>query len=75
MSPPLWGDEQGGLITVPSVVNSVYTARRWARIARSLPGRTDNEIKNYWRSHLRKEALHLQQGLLLSHYSLNLVII
>ncbi|GFP82357.1 transcription factor myb48 [Phtheirospermum japonicum] len=29
---------------------------RWSRIARKLPGRTDNEIKNYWRTHMRKEA-------------------
>lgn len=29
---------------------------RWSRIAQHLPGRTDNEIKNYWRTHMRKKA-------------------
>ncbi|XVF76366.1 hypothetical protein PTKIN_Ptkin13bG0260800 [Pterospermum kingtungense] len=29
---------------------------KWSMIARRLPGRTDNEIKNYWRTHLRKKA-------------------
>ncbi|GAB4856602.1 hypothetical protein Ancab_014518 [Ancistrocladus abbreviatus] len=28
---------------------------KWSRIAKRLPGRTDNEIKNYWRTHLRKK--------------------
>ncbi|XP_064963634.1 myb-related protein MYBAS1-like isoform X1 [Musa acuminata AAA Group] len=29
---------------------------RWSRIAQCLPGRTDNEIKNYWRTRMRKKA-------------------
>ncbi|CAN1276023.1 Transcription factor MYB27 [Linum perenne] len=34
---------------------------RWSRIARSLPGRTDNEIKNYWRTHLSKKNAQVQE--------------
>nr|QQP20047.1 MYB33 transcription factor protein [Fagopyrum tataricum] len=29
---------------------------RWSLIAGRLPGRTDNEIKNYWNTHLSKKA-------------------
>ncbi|KAL8255972.1 hypothetical protein R6Q59_031039 [Mikania micrantha] len=30
---------------------------KWSRIASQLPGRTDNEIKNYWNTHVRKKFL------------------
>ncbi|KAE8718942.1 Transcription factor MYB82 [Hibiscus syriacus] len=30
---------------------------RWSLIAGRLPGRTDNEVKNYWNTHLNKKTL------------------
>ncbi|XP_071700301.1 transcription factor MYB41-like [Rutidosis leptorrhynchoides] len=30
---------------------------KWSKIASQLPGRTDNEIKNYWNTHVRKKFI------------------
>ncbi|KAG6515874.1 hypothetical protein ZIOFF_026308 [Zingiber officinale] len=32
---------------------------KWSSIAAKMPGRTDNEIKNYWNTHLRKKLLRM----------------
>ncbi|XVE78577.1 hypothetical protein DITRI_Ditri13aG0157000 [Diplodiscus trichospermus] len=34
---------------------------KWSTIAKYLPGRTDNEIKNYWRTHFRKKERSSQK--------------
>ncbi|XP_008238212.1 PREDICTED: transcription factor MYB39 [Prunus mume] len=47
-------DEERVIINLHSVVGN-----KWSKIATHLPGRTDNEIKNYWNTHLRKKLLHM----------------
>ncbi|CAI9101785.1 OLC1v1039197C1 [Oldenlandia corymbosa var. corymbosa] len=41
----------------PHIDQAIYC--RWAAIASQLPGRTDNEVKNLWNTHLKKRLICL----------------
>ncbi|TKY59049.1 Transcription repressor MYB4 [Spatholobus suberectus] len=45
---------------------------RWSLIAGRLPGRTDNEVKNYWNSHIRRKLI--KKGIDPNNHRLNLKI-
>ncbi|KAK3161596.1 hypothetical protein QOZ80_1BG0079120 [Eleusine coracana subsp. coracana] len=53
------------------IICSLYSSigSRWSIIASKLPGRTDNDVKNYWNTKLKKKALAIQQPQQQDYYS------
>ncbi|XWS19514.1 hypothetical protein CRYUN_Cryun31cG0022600 [Craigia yunnanensis] len=47
-------EEEETIIQLHSILGN-----KWSVIAARLPGRTDNEIKNYWNTHIRKRLLRM----------------